>query len=56
MSTRGRAQQTGARALEEKAEFEYFKIRSKLKTKGAESEEYMEFLQWLNFQKFKAEN
>jgi len=39
--------------LDEKTEFEYFKIWNKLRTKGAESDEYREFLQWLNYQNFK---
>ena len=41
-------------ASDEKAEFEQFKIWNKLRTEGVESEEYQEFLQWLNYQDFKA--
>lgn len=48
--------QAGSMALDEKTEFELFKTWNKLRTKGVESEEYMEFLQWLNYQNFKAEN
>lgn len=40
-------------ALDEKAEFEQFKIWNELRTKGAETAEYQEFLQWLEYQKFK---
>ena len=40
-------------ALDEKIEFEHFKIWNKLRAKGVESEEYQEFLQWLNYQQFK---
>jgi hypothetical protein len=48
--------QTSSMALDEKTEFENFKIWNKLRTKGIESEEYQEFLQWLNYQKFKTGN
>ncbi len=41
-------------AMDEKAEFEQFKIWNELRTKGAESAEYQEFLQWLEYQEFKA--
>ena len=41
-------------ALDEKAEFEQFKIWNELRTRGAESAEYQEFLQWLEYQEFKA--
>jgi len=40
-------------ALDDKAEFEQFKIWNQLKTEDRESEEYQEFLQWLNYQNFK---
>ena len=40
-------------ALDEKAEFEQFKIWNELRTRGAETAEYQEFLQWLEYQKFK---
>jgi hypothetical protein len=46
-------EQASSLALDEKTEFEEFKIWNKLRTKGVESEEYQEFLQWLNYQKFK---
>ena len=42
-------------ALDEKTEFEHFKIWNKLRTEDAESEEYQEFLQWLKYQEFKSE-
>lgn len=43
-----------AAVVDEKAEFEQFKIWNELRTKGAESTEYQEFLQWLEYQEFKA--
>lgn len=46
--------QASAMALDEKTEFEYFKKWNQLRTEGAESAEYQEFLQWLKFQNFKA--
>lgn len=45
--------ETSSMVLDEKTEFEYFKIWNKLRTNGVDSEEYQEFLQWLNYQKFK---
>jgi len=39
--------------LDEKAEFEQFKIWNKLRTEQMDSEEYQEFLQWLIYQDFK---
>ena len=45
--------QTSSITLDDKAEFEQFKIWSKLRTEDRESEEYQEFLQWLNYQNFK---
>ena len=50
----GKPVETSSMALDEKTEFEYFKIWNNLRTNGVESEEYQEFLQWLNYQKFKA--
>jgi hypothetical protein len=44
---------TGDSGLDEKAEFEQFKVWNELKTKGADSPKYQEFLQWLDYQKFK---
>jgi hypothetical protein len=41
-------------ALDDKAEFEQFIIWNRLRTEGVESEEYQEFIQWLNYQDFKA--
>ncbi|MCP4765086.1 MAG: hypothetical protein GY875_02330 [Gammaproteobacteria bacterium] len=38
----------------EQAEFEQYKAWNELKGKGAESAEYQEFLQWLEYQKFKS--
>jgi hypothetical protein len=49
-----KAKQASLMPLDDKAEFEEFKIWNKLRTKGEESEEYMEFIQWLNYQDFKA--
>ncbi len=40
--------------MDEKAEFEQFKRWNQLRTEDRESEEYQEFLQWLNYQDFKA--
>ena len=48
-----KAEHVSSMALDEKTEFEEFKIWNKLRTEGAESEEYQEFLQWLNYQEFK---
>ena len=44
---------TGDAPLDEKAEFEQFKAWNALRTNGADSAEYQEFLQWLEYQKFK---
>ena len=46
--------QTSSMALGEKSEFDQFKIWNRLRTEGVESEEYQEFIQWLNYQDFKA--
>ena len=46
-------EQTSSVALDDKAEFEQFKIWNKLRTEEMDSEEYQEFLQWLNYQNFK---
>ena len=43
-----------AAGLDEQAEFEMFKQWRRLKTEGADSPEYREFLQWLEFREFKA--
>jgi hypothetical protein len=45
---------SAATLAQEKAEFEQFKIWNELRTKGADSAEYREFLQWLEYQKFKS--
>jgi hypothetical protein len=42
-------------ALDEKAEFEQFKKWDNLRTNEADSAEYKEFLEWLKYQQFKAE-
>lgn len=52
-STTTAAVASGDSGLDEKAEFEQFKVWNELKTKGADSPEYQEFLQWLDYQKFK---
>ena len=44
---------TGDAPLDEKAEFEQFTAWNALRTNGADSVEYQEFLQWLEYQKFK---
>ena len=46
-------EQTSSVALDDKAEFEQFKIWNQLRTEDRESDEYQEFLQWLNYQNFK---
>ena len=38
----------------DKAKFEQFKAWDELRTEGANSAEYREFQQWLEFRKFKA--
>ena len=45
--------QVSSIALDDKAEFEQFKIWNKLRTEQMDSAEYQEFLQWLNYQNFK---
>jgi len=45
--------QPGLAVLDEKTEFEQFKLWNELRAKGTESEEYQEFLLWLNYQTFK---
>ncbi len=49
------AKQDQVRSIEmdDKAEFEQFKAWNKLKTEDRNSDEYQEFLQWLNYQEFK---
>ena len=42
------------RDMDEKAEFEAFKQWQRLRAAGTESEEYREFLLWLEFRQFKA--
>lgn len=41
-------------AMDEKAEFELFKQWNELRTNAPQSPEYQEFLQWLEYRKFKA--
>jgi hypothetical protein len=41
-------------ASPEQAEFEQFKVWNELRKNGADSPEYQEFLQWLEYQKFKS--
>ena len=48
------AAKVSSKTTDEKAEFEQFKLWNKLRTEDRESEEYQEFLQWLNYQDFKA--
>lgn len=40
--------------MDDKAEFEQFKIWNELRTNAPDSDEYQEFLQWLKYQDFKA--
>ena len=46
--------QSSSPTTDEKAEFEQFKVWNELRTEDRGSEEYQEFLQWLNYQEFKA--
>ena len=48
-----KTEQVSSIPLDEKAEFEQFKIWNKLRTEKTDSEEYQEFLQWLIYQNFK---
>ena len=48
-----KTEQVSSIPLDEKAEFEQFKIWNKLRTEEMDSDEYQEFLQWLNYQNFK---
>lgn len=43
-----------APAVDEQAEFELYKQWRRLKAEGADSPEYREFMQWLEFREFKA--
>jgi hypothetical protein len=43
-----------APVTDEQAEFEQFKKWDDLRTHGAETPEYQEFLEWIKYQKFKA--
>ena len=45
---------SSATLSQEQAEFEQFKAWNKLRTTGADSAEYREFRQWLEYQKFKS--
>jgi len=45
---------SSATLSQEQAEFEQFKIWNDLRSNGAESAEYQEFQQWLEYQKFKS--
>ena len=42
-----------ASTMDEKAEFEAFKEWNRLRTEGADSAEYQEFLLWIEYQQFK---
>jgi hypothetical protein len=46
--------QSNALALDEKTEFEQFKLWQKLRAAGTDSAQYQEFLEWLKFQEFKS--
>jgi hypothetical protein len=53
--TPAESEQAGLTEMDEKAEFEQFKIWNDLRSNGADSEEYLEFLQWLKYQEFKSQ-
>jgi hypothetical protein len=46
--------QASATTATDKVEFEQFKEWNQLRSQGVESAEYQEFLQWRDYQKFKA--
>ena len=52
--TASAATSAAATVSPEQAEFEQFKAWNELRTNGTESVEYQEFLQWLEYQKFKS--
>ena len=45
---------TPVTASDEQAEFEAFKLWNQLRSEGADSAEYREFQQWLEYRKFKS--
>ena len=47
------SEQAGLMEMDDKTEFEQFKIWNDLRTNAADSAEYQEFLQWLKYQEFK---
>ncbi len=47
------AAEVSSTTMDEKAEFEQFKLWNKLRTEDSGSKEYQEFLQWLIYQDFK---
>jgi len=47
------AEASAAAGLDEKTEFELYKEWRRLRSQGSDSPEYREFLQWLEFRKFK---
>ncbi len=47
--------QSSLTTFDEKAEFAHFKKWNELRTRDVESDEYQEFLQWLKYQEFKAQ-
>ncbi|MCZ6579646.1 MAG: hypothetical protein O6927_09940, partial [Gammaproteobacteria bacterium] len=47
-------EQSNVAVLDEKAEFEQFKIWNQLRTNAPDSAEYQEFLQWLEYRAFKS--
>ncbi len=47
-------EQPNSVVMDDKSEFEQFKIWNKLRTEGVESDDYQEFLRWLDYRKFKS--
>jgi hypothetical protein len=48
------SKQSDSSATQQQAEFAQFKTWNNLRTNASDSPEYQEFLQWLEYQKFKA--
>ena len=47
-------QSSAAAGIDEQTEFELFKEWQRMRAEGSDSAEYREFLQWLEFREFKA--
>ena len=52
--TPAETEQASLSAMDDKSEFEQFKVWNDLRSNDADSAEYQEFLQWLKYQEFKA--